>query len=339
MRAVRVAREGGLSVEDVPVPEPGPGQVLVKVAGAGLCHSDVMISQSPAAYGSDGFTIGHETAGTVEALGPGVTGLELGQPVVVHSEWGCGACWTCRTEGERFCPEIKPAGGAGLGFDGGLAEYLLVPGTRLCVPLGDLDPRDAGPLDDAGLTPYSAIRAAQHRLHPGTVVAVLGIGGLGHLAIQILKAMAPSTVVAIEPNDARRAFAESLGADLALHPDDDVAAQITSIDQRGATLVLDLVGSDVSLAQAATLVARGGETVLIGAALGSFPFSLISQAWGASIRTSYSGEVHELRELVTLAQQGKVVVHANHIALEDVPAAYETLDKGDQPAGRTIAVP
>ncbi len=338
MRAVRVGA-AGMSIEDIPVPEPGPGEVLVRVAGAGLCHSDVMISQTAGGFGGDGFTLGHEAAGWVESLGSSGDGLEIGQPVVVHAEWGCGTCWECTHGQERFCPVIAPAHGAGQGFDGGLAEYLLVPSTRLCVPLGDIDPRSAGPLDDAGLTPYSAIRSARHRLLPGTVTVVLGIGGLGHLALQILRAVAPTTIVAIEPNESRRQFALELGADHAVDPADDVAGLVRSLDPQGASVVLDLVGSEATLTQAGTLVGRGGRIVLIGAALGTFPYSLISLPWGASIRTSYSGEVCELRELITLVQRAGITVHANYISLDEVPAAYGDLDRGGQPAGRIVALP
>ena len=335
MRAVRVGA-GKMTIEDVPVPEPGPGQVLVRIAGAGLCHSDVMIS---ATAGADSFTLGHEAAGFVEALGAGGAGLQIGEPVVVHAEWGCGSCWECLHGQERFCPTIAPAHGAGQGFDGGLAEYLLVPSTRLCVPLGDIDPRSAGPLDDAGLTPYSAIRAARHRMLPGTVTVVIGIGGLGHLALQILRAVAPTTIVAVEPNESRRKFALELGADHAVDPADDVAGLVRSLDPQGASVVLDLVGSEITLTQAAALVGRGGRIVLIGAALGTFSYSLISLPWGASIRTSYSGEVSELHELITLVQRSGITVHANYISLDEVPAAYADLDRGGQPAGRIVALP
>jgi propanol-preferring alcohol dehydrogenase len=337
MRAVRVG-DGGMSIEDVPVPEPGPGEVLIRVAGAGLCHSDVMISQTASSMGHP-FTLGHETAGWVESLGAGSTGLETGQPVVVHAEWGCGRCWECQHGQERFCQVVAPAHGAGQGFDGGMAEYLLVPSSHLCVPLGDIDPKSAGPLDDAALTPYSAIRAARHRLLPGTVTVVIGIGGLGHLALQILRAVAPTTIVAVEPNESRRQFALELGADHAVDPSDDVAGLVRSLDPQMASVVLDLVGSEATLAHSATLVGRGGRVVLIGAALGNFPYSLISLPWGASIRTSYSGEVSELRELIALVQRSGISVHANYISLDDVPAAYVDLDRGGQPTGRLIAVP
>jgi propanol-preferring alcohol dehydrogenase len=346
MKAVQALGGGGLEVRDVPVPAPGPGQVLVKVAGAGLCHSDCMISKVPGSYRPDGtpFTIGHETAGWVEALGDGVHKVGAGQPVVVHAEYGCGQCPTCMTGNERYCPVIKPAGGAGLGLDGGLAEYIVAP-ARAIVALPDgLDPVDAGPLDDAGLTPYHAIRTSMPWLEVGTVTTVIGIGGLGHLALQILRAVSPTTIVAVEQDPQRRAFALELGADVALDPEDDAAAQIKALaatkgNHDGASLVLDLVGADATLALGAASAGRHGRLVCVGAALGSIPFGLIHTPWECTLTSTYSGEAWELEQLVQLAAAGRVVVSANHITLDEVPEAYERLDRGEHGSGRLIAVP
>jgi propanol-preferring alcohol dehydrogenase len=346
MKAVQCRVGGGLEINDVEVPAPGPGQVLVKVAGAGLCHSDCMIMHSGAAVysGGTGFTIGHETAGFVAAVGEGVRSVSAGQPVVVHAEYGCGQCPTCLTGNERYCPVIKPAGGAGLGFDGGLAEHIVAP-ARAIVPLPDgVDPIDAGPLDDAGLTPYHAIRTSMPWLEVGSVATVIGIGGLGHLAIQILRAVSPVTIVAVEKDPGRRQFALDLGADLALDPEDDAAAQITSLSARkgnhdGSSLVLDLVGADATLALGAASAARQGKLVCVGAALGSIPFGLIHTPWECTLTSTYSGEAWELAQLVQLTAAGKLHVSAQHITLDEVPEAYERLDRGEHGTGRLIAVP
>ncbi|OHV35320.1 MULTISPECIES: arabinose dehydrogenase [Pseudofrankia] len=339
MKAVRVLPGGGLEVAEVPVPEVGAGEVLVKVAGAGLCHSDCLIAAAPTVYRPDGagFTLGHETAGWVEAVGPGVRGLSAGQPVVVHAEYGCGQCPTCVAGHERYCPVIRPASGAGLGFDGGLAEFLRVP-ARTVVALPDgLDPTDAGPLDDAGLTPYHAIRSSMPWLGAGAVATVIGIGGLGHLAVQILRALSPATIVAIERDPRRREFALELGADVALDPGDHAAGRVRKLGR--SSFVLDLVGADETLALAVACAAERGKVVCVGAALGSVPFGLIHAPWECVLQSSYSGEAWELRELVTLAAAGKVRVSANHISLDEVPAAYERLDRSEHGLGRTIAVP
>lgn len=339
MKAVRAVPGGGIEVADITQPDPGPEQVVVKVAGAGVCHSDVVISRAPDFYGAgQPFTLGHETAGWVAATGPGVVGLEEGLPVVVHSEWGCGTCTTCRRGHERLCPEVAPVAGGGLGADGGMATHILVPAARYVVPLGDLDPVTAGPLDDAALTPYHAIRNSRDELDGASVAVVIGAGGVGHMAIQILKAVTPARVVVVEPDEGRRAFALDLGADLAVHPDDDVAAQVRSLRRDGASAVFDLVGSDATLALAAGAVGPVGRVVLIGTKLGTFGFNLISLPWETRLHTSYAGEACELEEVVALAQAGHITVHARTIGLDDVPEAIAALDRGDHGVGRAIAV-
>src|SRR5262249_17924609 len=170
--------------DDVPVPEPGPGEVLVKVGGAGACHSDLHVMEWPPGFlpYELPFTLGHENAGWVGAGGPGGKGWAPGEAVAVYGPWGCGRCRNCRRSLETLCEragELKAAGG-GLGRDGGMAEYMLVPDPRLLVPLGELDPRDAAPLSDAALTPYHAIKLVLHTLVPGTSTVVIGVGGLGH---------------------------------------------------------------------------------------------------------------------------------------------------------------
>ena len=130
------------------------------------------------------FTLGHENAGWVHALGAGVTGLEPGQPVAVYGPWGCGTCPRCRLGMENYCerPDLVdvPGGGGGLGLDGGMADLLLVPSARQLVPLPDgLEPVTAAPLTDAGLTPYHAVRRSWAKLPPGSTAVVIGVGGLG----------------------------------------------------------------------------------------------------------------------------------------------------------------
>ena len=330
MRAVQATPEGVL-VRDVPVPAPGAGEVLVKVAGAGLCHSDCMISKSFAGFGRpDGMTIGHEVAGWRD---------DTGEPVIVHAEWGCGVCALCRRGAERFCAAIAPSRGAGQGFDGGMAEYIVAPERTLVALPESIDPRDAGPLDDAALTPYHAIRTSMPWLEPGNVVVVIGAGGLGHLAIQLLRAMTAATVVVVERDATRREFAGSLGADLVLDPADDAAARIKSMGLEGASLVLDLVGADETLALAAGCAARLGKIVCIGAAIGSYPFSMITVPFECIVQTTYSGETWELASVVDLAAAGKLTVEATHIGLEDVPGQLDVLDKGTHGVGRLIAIP
>ena len=182
--------------QEIPQPEPGPGQVLIRVGAAGICHSDLHVIHEfdAGVFNAElPFTLGHESAGWVEALGPGASGIEVGEAVAVYGPLGCGRCAHCQTGDENLCDRIAelPGAGWGLGVDGGMAPYMVVDSVRQLAPLGDLDPILAAPLTDAAVTPYRAIRRSLDRLGPGSVAVVIGIGGLGHLAVQILRAAHP----------------------------------------------------------------------------------------------------------------------------------------------------
>ena len=189
-----------------PVPEPREGEVLIKVAGAGACHSDLHVYATAAGNGffKPPFTLGHENTGTVVALGPGARGVEIGERVAVYCAWGCGTCRMCVAGEENYCMHQRTLRGCGLGVDGGMAEYLLVPASKYLVPLGDLDPIDAAPLTDAGITPYHAINRSRALLRPGATCAVIGIGGLGHLALQILRTTTAVRIIALDVSDETR---------------------------------------------------------------------------------------------------------------------------------------
>ena len=217
--------------QEVPQPEPGPGQVLVRVGAAGICHSDLHVIHEfdAGVFNAElPFTLGHETAGWVEALGTGATGVEVGEAVAVCGPLFCGTCARCSTGDESICDRAAelPGAGWGLGLDGGMAPYMVVDSVRQLAPLGDLDPVVAAPLTDAAVTPYRAIRRSLHQLGPGSTAVVIGVGGLGHLAVQILRALTPATVVAVDSKPAALALAESLGAHHTVDAGADAAAAI-----------------------------------------------------------------------------------------------------------------
>ena len=251
------------------MPEPGPGEVLVKVGGAGACHSDLHLLEAPAGTRSFTlpFTLGHENAGWVETMGPGATGFAPGDPVIVYGPWGCGLCMNCRQGMENYCQTPgKPSPGGLGGTDGGMAEYLLVPSTRYLIPLGDLDPREAAPLTDAGLTSYHAVKRSVHLLGPGSTAVVIGAGGLGQMAIQVLKALASATtVVAVDTSEDKLKIAKNMGADEVLISGDDAVKRIKDITKgQGAELVLDLVGVNPTLTMAAQVSRVLGHLTIVG---------------------------------------------------------------------------
>jgi alcohol dehydrogenase, propanol-preferring len=338
MRALQLSADGA-ALTDVPVPDPGPGEVLVKVGGAGLCHSDLHLMQV-AAMVEQPFTLGHETAGWVEAVGPGTDAPPIGEAVLVHGAWGCGRCARCRGGEDNLCPRTGPRIGSGLFRDGGLAEYLLVPAARHLVPIGDLDPRDAAPLDDAALTPYHAIKAALPLLGPGTTAVVIGIGGLGHMAVQLLRALSPASIVAVDLDPTKRRLAEEHGADLTLDPADDAAARISAgAGELGPALVMDCVGTDDTLALAASVVTNRSRIVVVGVAGGTLPFSFLSLPYECSIGTTFWGTIAELAEVVALAQARRIAVDLERIDLGDALEAYGELEAGRFGTGRAVALP
>jgi alcohol dehydrogenase, propanol-preferring len=330
-------------VREVSVPEPGPGEVLLKVCAAGLCHSDLHLMHWPPGtlpYELP-FTLGHEVAGTVAALGHGADSIDLGESVLVYGPWGCGRCLRCSLGEEHLCERANelPGRGCGLGRDGGLAEYLVVPSPRLTVPLGDLDPVIAAPLADAALTPYHAIRRHLELLRPGAAAVVIGVGGLGHVAVQLLRALTACRIVAIDTREEALELAARSGADATL-----AAGAVTARDVRrasggkGAVLVIDCVGTEVTLELAAGSVSAGGHVAVLGVAGGMFPMRFGAVPMETSVVISNWGTRSELADVVELARQGAVHVEVEPVALADVPRAYERLEAGEV-RGRAVAVP
>jgi propanol-preferring alcohol dehydrogenase len=341
MHAVQLVRwEAEPELREVEVPEPGPGAVLVKVTAAGLCHSDLHLMEWPEGTlpWTLPFTLGHETAGTVAALGAGVTAFAEGDAVLVYGPWGCGVCSECARGAENRCPN-RAAGGCGLGLDGGLAEYLVVPSPRLLVPIGDLDPVHAAPLTDAALTPYHAITTEQHRLRPGSAAVVIGVGGLGHVAVQLLRELTPARIVAIDMREDARRLALGAGAHAALDANGlepgDVRAETGSA---GAALVLDFVGSDSTARLAASVVATGGHVSMVGLGGGAIPIGFGKVPFEVSASRPSWGTLPELHEVVALARAGVLEIETEQIRLEDALDGYRGLRDGAI-VGRAVVVP
>jgi propanol-preferring alcohol dehydrogenase len=276
------------------------------------------------------FTLGHETAGRVAELGAGVTAPEVGAGVAVYGAWGCGRCRECRRSRETLCERSGGLGatGGGLGQDGGMAEYVLVPDARVLVELGDLDPITAAPLSDAGLTPYHAIKRSLPLLVPGSTAVVIGAGGLGHLAIQILRALSPAHVIAVDLSADKRRLARDVGA----HETADSA-----LDCR-ADLVLDFVGTDTTMALAASVVRRGGDVAIIGHGGGRLDYAFGTLPADATLSMPYWGTILELMEVLALARAGVITPHVETFPLERAADAYERLRDGTL-SGRAVICP
>ena len=333
-------------LREVPIPEPGPGQVLVKVGGAGACHSDLHIleMEKPAAgVGSFKipFTLGHENAGWVEKLGPGATGFAPGDPVIVYGPWGCGLCMNCRVGMENYCQRAGGPTPGGLGrYDGGMANYLLVPVTRFLVPLGTLDPVDAAPLSDAALTSYHAIKRSHHLLGPGSTAVVIGAGGLGQMAIQILRALSAATrIVAVDTAADKLEIAKRMGADEVLLSGDKAVKRIKDMTRgQGAELVLDLVGVNPTLQMAAQMARVLGHLTIVGLGGGALPVNFFSPPHECSVASPFWGSIPELMEVVSLGEAGKIKMLVEHFPLARASEAYHLLHDG-KIQGRAVITP
>jgi propanol-preferring alcohol dehydrogenase len=329
---------------DVPAPKPGPGEVVIKVAGAGACHSDLhLVDFPPGALPYDlPFTLGHENAGFVEELGAGVTGFSRGDAVAVYGPWGCGTCRPCRMGYETYCErsgELKNAGG-GLGRHGGMAPFMLVPNARWLVRLPPgLDPRVAAPLTDAGLTPYHAVKRALPFLPGGATAVVIGAGGLGQMGIQFLRVLSGARVVAVDTSPSKLATAKELGADEGFAPGEEAVQRILALTAgQGAEVVIDFVGADATLALAAKVARRMGQITIVGIAGGTLPVSFFAVPQECAIATTYWGTLPELMEVVALAAQKRIRVEAEFFPLDQAPEAYKRMKEGKL-RGRAVITP
>jgi len=328
-------------LREVEVPEPGPGEVLIKIGGAGACHSDLHILEAPAGTPLPlPFTLGHENAGWVEKLGSGATGFAVGDPVIVYGPWGCGSCANCRVGMENYCQNPGQSKPGGLGRDGGMANYMVVPSTRFLLPLGTLDPREAAPLTDAALTSYHAVKRSIQLLGPGSTAVVIGAGGLGQMAIQVLKALsAAATVVAMDTSLTKLETAKKLGADEVIVSGAEAVQRVKDITRgQGANLVLDMVGVPPTLEMAAQISRVLGHVTIVGLGGGALPVNFHSPAKECSVASPYWGSIPELMEVVSLAEAGKIKMLVEQFPLERANEAYQLLHDG-KIQGRAVITP
>lgn len=329
MRAVRMIGIGKpLEVHDVPVPSPGPGEVVVRVAACGVCASDVhVLDGSLPAQPPLPVTMGHEPSGTVEAAGDGVAWPVPGDRVVMHAGKRCEACRPCLSGfGIEECLSVRTMG---VDFDGAWADFVVVPASS-CVGLPDSIPFDQGAiLADAVATPYAAV-VETGEVGPGDRVAVFGIGGLGTHAIQIARLCGASFVAAVEPRPSARERALALGADVALDPDGAVAAIRDATRGEGVDAAFDFVGANAVVKATVASLARGGRAVIVGVggekiSLGP---SILFAVKHSQLRGAYGYRRSHIQSLVSLVQSGRLDLSASITAklpLEDAAEAVDML--------------
>jgi propanol-preferring alcohol dehydrogenase len=343
VRAVRLHAPGQpLRLEDLPLPEPTGSEVRIRVAGCGVCHTDLHIVDGIQARVDLPRTLGHEVAGWIDAVGPAAGAalrrarLAEGDAVVVFGGWGCGACRECRAGAEQRCERsIAP----GFQADGGYAEAMLVPHPRHLEPIRRLDPVHAAPLADAGATAFRAVARAERWLTPGARVLVIGCGGVGGFVVQILRA-APGgaeLVVAVRELDPDRLErAARLGADIGV-----LAGEAELIhDALGgpADVVFDVVGTDGTLHHAVEAVAPDGLVVLVGEAGGRLAFGFDSTPLEAWLTSVAWGSRADLAAVTRLARRGRLRWDTEPMPMADAARAHQRLRAGEVD-GRLVLVP
>lgn len=326
MKAVRFYKVGEpLVVEDVPTPEPGRGEVLVKVAACGVCASDLhMFDGSLPIRGTPPVIPGHEASGTIAALGDGVRGWNEGDRVTIYAGKGCGVCRNCLAGQpvERCALPIT----MGIDYDGAWAEYVAVPATAL-VRVPDAVPFEvAAILADCVATPFNAVLDAGG-LRAGERVAIFGVGGLGTHGVMLARMGGASFVAAIDPNRAARERARALGADVVIDPNDGPPARAIreATGGDGVDLAIDFVGANAVLKQAVASLAIDGRALIVG--VGGERIQLGPSVTFAVFRTTLRGVMGyrraHLETLVDLVAAGRLDVSASVSARLPIERAAE----------------
>jgi propanol-preferring alcohol dehydrogenase len=327
MRAavVRAFREP-LTIEERPIPTPGPGEVLVQVVASGVCHTDL--------HAADGdwpvrptlpFVPGHEGAGIVAAVGQGVTGVKEGDPVgVAWLHDACGVCEYCIAGWETLC---EAQHNSGYSVDGAFAEYVIGSAAYVARLPDRADFMAMAPILCAGVTTYKGIKETEAK--PGQWLAISGLGGLGHLAVQYGKAMGLH-VAALDVTDEKLALARSLGADVTVNAKaPDAVQQIVTQTGGGAHGMLVTAVSPAAFAQALRMVRRKGTVSLVGLPPGDFPTPIFDVVLKRiTIRGSIVGTRADLAEAIAFAAESRVRAHIHAARLDDVNRVLSDLRAG-----------
>ncbi|GAA2870290.1 NAD(P)-dependent alcohol dehydrogenase [Pseudonocardia halophobica] len=341
MKAVQVVGyHRNLEMTEVPQPTVvEPYDVIVKIGGAGVCRTDLHILEGQWAEKSQvtlPYTIGHENAGWVAAVGSAVTNVAEGDKVIVHPLITCGLCRACRSGDDVHCNRSRFPG---IDTNGGYAEYLRT-SARSVVKLDDaLEPADVAALADAGLTAYHAAAKAARRLGPRDTCVVIGAGGLGHIGIQVLKASTPAKVVVVDRNPEAVKLAESIGADLGVVADGGHVDHVLELTRgEGAEVVVDFVGEGGSTSEGLRMTKQAGDYHVVGYGenVDVPTIDLISAE--KNIVGNLVGSYNDLCDLMELAARGLVTLHTQRYRLDDFQQAIDDLDAG-RVRGRAILVP
>lgn len=315
-----------LVIEQVPVPAPGPGEVLVKVVACGVCHTDLHAASGDwPVKPTPPFIPGHEAAGTVAALGDGVTGLKVGDAVgVAWLHDACGHCEYCETGWETLCGEQH---NTGYSVNGGFAEYVIASADYVGKLPASVNFAEIAPILCAGVTTYKGIKETEAK--PGEWIAISGVGGLGQVAIQYAKAMGLH-VVGLDVAEDKLELARASGADLAVNAlSPDAVATVLEATGGGAHGILVTAVSPPAFEQALHMVRRKGTVSLVGLPPGDFPTPIFDVVLKRiTVRGSIVGTRRDLAEAIAFAAEGKVKSHVTKAKLEDINDIFAAMKAG-----------
>jgi NAD+-dependent secondary alcohol dehydrogenase Adh1 len=340
MRAALLSQyHRALELVERPEPEPiGSRDVVVRVGGAGVCATDLHAidgMMEPAGLRPP-VVLGHENAGWVHAAGDDVTAAEVGDAVLVYPPFTCGLCVACRRGDDVHCARH---GFTGLTRDGGFADFVLVDERSLLPLPAGIEPAEVAPHADAGLTAYHAVKKLLARLEPGSTTALIGVGGVGHIALQLLRSLGGSTVVAIDTDERRRRLARELGAHEVLGEQADVAGAVRELTGGvGADVVLDVVGTQATHDLGLSLLAPQGLLSLVGYGGTIHTPSVGLIAAEQTIAGNLVGTWIDLWELLQLHVRGDVVLKTETHPLEAVNDVLDKLREGEV-TGRAVLIP
>ncbi|KAK4508050.1 hypothetical protein PRZ48_001787 [Zasmidium cellare] len=343
MKVVRVVGyHQNLQLDEAPEPKiTSPLDVIVKIGAAGVCRTDIHILGGQWADKSNvklPYTIGHENAGWVHAKGEAVTGLEVGDAVILHPLVTCGLCRACRFGDDVHCENSTFPG---INVDGGYAEFLKTTARSVIKLDPRLKPADVAALADAGLTAYHAAMKAAKLLRPSEFCVIVGAGGLGHIGIQVMKAISGATLIVIDRNAAALDLAKNLGADYTVQADDSgsfVEKVLSLTSNKGAEAILDFVAESGATSTGIKMLRRAGNYYVVGYGenINIPTIDIISTE--INIIGNLVGSYNDLVELMALAAQGKVKLHTTEYRLEEFQRAIDDLSEG-KVRGRAILVP
>ncbi|MDC0738325.1 NAD(P)-dependent alcohol dehydrogenase [Cognatishimia sp. SS12] len=332
-----------VTYEDVPDPSISKGSdVIVRIGGAGVCRTDLHVIEGvwrphmdPTGDALLPLILGHENAGWIEDVGPEVEGLKKGDPVIIHPKISNGTCIACRRGEDMHGDGTFP----GLDSNGGYAEALVTSARNIIALPKTLNPKEVAPYSDAGLTAYRAAKKATRHLLPGQYCVIIGAGGLGHIAIQVLRAMCAAEIIVVDTNETSLKLAEECGADHLIKADGgEVDAVLSLTKGHGAEAVLDFVGERGTTSKGLAMTRNAGSYYVIGYGEDVKVPTVDLVITEKNIIGNLVGTWAELSELMELAHRGLVHLETQEFSLKDANLALRALHEG-KIKGRAVLVP